>query len=101
MSIGQSEDPIRKVVPDREIGWAIARPFWGQGLAFEAARAALAHAFATLHWPGAISLITPENERSIRLAQRLGERFERETTVRGHRVGLYAIERQAWVGSRL
>ena len=81
---------------DREVAWAIAKAFWGQGLAYEAARAALEHAFGALQWPRAVSLIDPANQRSIRLAARLGERFERETAVRGHRVRLYAIERDAW-----
>jgi RimJ/RimL family protein N-acetyltransferase len=82
--------------PDREVGWAIARPYWGRGLAFEAARASLAHAFGVLRWTRVISLIDPENHRSIRLAERLGERFERETEVRGQRVSLYAIERDSF-----
>jgi RimJ/RimL family protein N-acetyltransferase len=34
--------------PDREIAWALARPHWGNGYAFEAASAALNHAFVTL-----------------------------------------------------
>lgn len=79
--------------PDREIGWALARPYWGEGFAFEAARAALAHAFDTLGWQRAISLIDPANQRSIRLAERLGERFEKEVQVRGHRVAMYSIAR--------
>ena len=79
--------------PDREIGWALARPYWGKGFAFEAARAALAHAFDTLGWERAISLIDPANRRSIRLAERLGERFERELQVRAHRMALYSIAR--------
>ena len=82
--------------PDREIAWALARPYWGKGLAFEAARAALAHAFESLRWEGAISLIDPANRRSTSLAERLGEHFEREVEVRGHRVALYAIGRDAW-----
>jgi RimJ/RimL family protein N-acetyltransferase len=60
--------------PDRELGWAICRPFWGQGLASEAARAAAGHAFRTLGWSHLISLILPGNTRSIRLAERLGAR---------------------------
>jgi RimJ/RimL family protein N-acetyltransferase len=27
--------------PDREVGWALARPYWGRGYALEAASAAL------------------------------------------------------------
>ena len=43
---------------------------------------------------GAISLIAPPNLRSIRLAERLGERFERSLMVRGHELSLYAVERR-------
>jgi len=82
--------------PDREVNWALARQYWGKGFAFEAANAVLAHAFGTLQWERATSLIDPKNHRSIRLAERLGERFEREVDVRGFRVGLYAIERASW-----
>lgn len=85
--------------PGREVGWALARPHWGKGYALEAARASLAHAFHTLHWPRAISLIDPENQRSIRVAERLGERLEGEAQVRGWRTLLYAIERSAWDAS--
>jgi RimJ/RimL family protein N-acetyltransferase len=83
--------------PDREVAWAFARPHWGQGFATDAARAVLAHAFGPLAWPRAISLIDPDNHRSIRVAERLGERFVRFVDVRDHRVSLYAIEREAWV----
>lgn len=80
--------------PGREIGWALTRPHWGKGYALEAAAASLAFAFDTLGWPRAISLIDPRNHRSIRLAERLGERYERDVDVRGHRVALYSIERE-------
>ncbi|MGE5234394.1 MAG: GNAT family N-acetyltransferase, partial [Acidobacteriota bacterium] len=76
--------------PDRELGWALARPFWGQGYAAEGARAALAHAFDTLGWDHLVSLIHPENERSIRLATRLGARFQGTAAVRGHSVSVYS-----------
>jgi RimJ/RimL family protein N-acetyltransferase len=82
--------------PDREIAWALARSHWGKGLAFEAASAAVEHAFATLHWPRITSLIDADNERSIRLAQRLGERYERDVVVRGHPVALYALDHDSW-----
>jgi len=82
--------------PEKEVGWTLIREHWGKGFAFEAARAALAHAFDTLQWTRAISLIAPDNARSIKLAERLGEHFEREVEVRGHKVSLYAISRDAW-----
>lgn len=82
--------------PEPEIGWALARPFWGRGLAYEAARAAMDYAFTQLGWTRAMSLIDSANTRSIRLAERLGERHERDVTVRGHLVGLYAINAAQW-----
>ena len=82
--------------PDREVGWALSRAYWGRGYALEAAAAALQVAFDILEWPRAISLIAPLNQRSIRLAERLGERFERNVPLRGHSTALYAIERAQW-----
>jgi RimJ/RimL family protein N-acetyltransferase len=82
--------------PDREIAWALARPFWGRGYALEAAHAALAEAFGRLGFPRIISLIDPANVRSIRLAERIGERLEGGTTVRGHRVAVYALAKSDW-----
>ena len=78
------------------MGWALRRDYWGRGYAFEAATMALRVAFETLKWPQAISLIAPMNERSIRLAERLGERFERTVTVRGHTSAVYQISRAEW-----
>jgi RimJ/RimL family protein N-acetyltransferase len=74
--------------PDRELGWALARPYWGRGFASEAARAAVAHAFGDLGWPHVISLIHPDNARSIALALRLGETLVADVELRGvvHRV---------------
>lgn len=57
---------------ETELGWAILSPHWGRGYATEAARAALA-------WLGpkrVISLIHPDNERSQRVAQRLGAQVD-------------------------
>ncbi len=82
--------------PGRELGWALARPFWGLGYATEAARAALGQAFDRLGWPRVISLIDPANTRSVRLAERLGERLDGEVVARGHRVAVYALARSAW-----
>jgi RimJ/RimL family protein N-acetyltransferase len=55
-----------------EIGWRLARPAWGRGLATEAAVAARDHAFATLPIAELISVIHPENARSQRVAAKLG-----------------------------
>ena len=58
--------------PEPEIGWILFERAEGRGIAHEAASAARAHAYGTLGWTTAISLIDPRNARSIALAQRLG-----------------------------
>jgi RimJ/RimL family protein N-acetyltransferase len=61
--------------PENEIGWMLFRAEdEGTGLAFEAARAALADAFGRLGWTTAVSYIAETNTRSRRLAERLGAR---------------------------
>ena len=59
--------------PETEIGWMIFDPAHeGTGIAHEAAKAAITHAFNGLNWRTAVSYIAPENVRSITLAQKLG-----------------------------
>ncbi len=60
---------IRKAV---QIGWTLAEPFWGQGLAGEAARAVLAHGFGALGLPVIWSQTSDSNGASTRLMARLG-----------------------------
>lgn len=55
-----------------ELGWALARAHWGEGLATEAARAVRAWAYAERGVERLISLIEPTNTRSIRVADKLG-----------------------------
>jgi RimJ/RimL family protein N-acetyltransferase len=69
--------------PALEIGWTVARPRWGEGLAGEAARAAACWAQAELGAGHLISLIAPSNSRSLRVAQKLGMTHEGEAHVRG------------------
>ena len=78
--------------PDRELGWTIARKFWGRGYASEAARAAIAHAFGTLGWTHLVSLIHPNNHRSARLAERLGYHVHGSAEVVGLRLSMYRLE---------
>ena len=62
--------------PGCELAWLLARDAWGQGYAFEAAQAALAHGRREQGLRDVISLIRPDNARSIALAERLGARSD-------------------------
>ena len=65
----------------------------GEGFATEGGRAALGHAFTMLGERRAVSLIAPENTASIRVAEKLGMRFEEIRQIEGQTAALYAIER--------
>jgi RimJ/RimL family protein N-acetyltransferase len=76
-----------------ELGWLLAREHWGQGYAVEAAVALRDWAFDERGLPRLISLINHENLRSIRVAERIGERYERDVEIRGKPGRLYSVER--------
>jgi RimJ/RimL family protein N-acetyltransferase len=63
-----------------EFGYTFATSVQGQGLAFEACSAALSWADANLDAPSYPAVIAAENERSIRLALKLGFRPAGEAT---------------------
>ena len=58
--------------PENELGWMLWEGFEGHGYAHEAALRAREYAFETLGWSTVVSYIDPDNERSRRLAERLG-----------------------------
>jgi RimJ/RimL family protein N-acetyltransferase len=89
--------------PCVEIGWRLARPWWGQGLATEGARAALAHGFERLGLSEIVSFTVPGNVRSRRVMEKLGMHysadFEHPRIAAGHplrRHVLYRLARTGW-----
>ena len=62
--------------PGFELGWVIERTRWGRGYAPEAAAVALRYAHETLRQERVISLIRPLNKASIRVAEKIGERYQ-------------------------
>lgn len=61
-----------------QIGWTLRADCWGMGLAGEAARVMLEHAFADLDCDRVFSQTSERNRRSWALMERLGMRRERE-----------------------
>lgn len=92
--IQQEVDGKREI----ELGYWLARNFWGQGLATEAALALRDHAFNALGLKRIISLIQPGNAASIAVAERVGMELERHATFKGQAVCIYS--RQAGHGQR-
>jgi RimJ/RimL family protein N-acetyltransferase len=59
-----------------ELGWTLKRDAWGYGYATEAAAAVRDWALREVRPRRLISLIHPKNERSMRVATKIGEHFE-------------------------
>lgn len=79
--------------PGFELGWLFHRKHWGRGYATEAAEAALEYAFKTLNQVHVASFIRRENQASIRVAEKIGERYEREIELLGAPALVYGIQR--------
>ncbi|HEY2257185.1 MAG TPA: GNAT family N-acetyltransferase [Variovorax sp.] len=95
--------------PAVEIAWRLARRFWGQGFASEAARAALAFGFEQAGLTGIVALTVAANAKSRAVMERLGmvrdpsDDFDHPLVPKGHpleRHVLYRLSREAWARSQ-
>ncbi|QEX15085.1 N-acetyltransferase [Hypericibacter terrae] len=90
--------------PCVEVGWRLARRYWGQGYATEGARAAVAFGFAEAGLEEIVSFTVPANRRSLAVMERLGmtsearEDFDHPVLPAGHplrRHRLYRLRRSS------
>jgi [ribosomal protein S5]-alanine N-acetyltransferase len=65
-------------ITETELGYDLRSDHWGRGLATEAAGAAKTHGIETLRLSRLISLVRTGNQRSARVAERIGMSLERE-----------------------
>jgi len=81
--------------PGVDLGWVLHRSRWGQGFETEAATAAIGWIWDHTQIDRVISLISPDDLRSIRVATKIGERFERAMVdpVNGEPAHVYTIAR--------
>jgi len=86
--------------PAVEIGWRLARPYWGNGYAPEAAGAVLDFGFGTLGLDRIVSFTALPNERSQSVMRKIGMRrgseFDHPRMEAGHplrRHVLYVLDR--------
>ncbi|HEV2854925.1 MAG TPA: GNAT family N-acetyltransferase [Thermoanaerobaculia bacterium] len=86
--------------PGCELAWTLARRWWGHGYATEGVRAALDYAFTVLKKDRVISLIHPENQASIRVAERLGQSLQGRIDHCGREMLCYGIDWESYAGRR-
>jgi len=83
--------------PCVEIGWRLARPYWGAGYATEAASLALGFGFERAGLDEIVSFTAPVNVRSVAVMERLGMtragEFEHPRLPAGHPLRLHVLYR--------
>ena len=84
--------------PCVEVGWRLARKYWGSGFAAEGARAALGAGFGRLALPEIVSFTSAGNLRSRAVMERLGmidakQDFEHPGVPEGHPLRLHCLYR--------
>lgn len=91
--------------PAVEVGWRLAYPFWGKGLATEGALACLQYGFETLGLQEIVSFTAVQNQRSRAVMERIGmhhhmqDDFDHPKVPEGHHLRrhvLYRLEAQEW-----
>ena len=93
--------------PCTEIAWRIARPFWRQGYASEAARAAVRYGFESIGLEQIVAFTVSGNDASIGVMRKLGmttdgERFLHPEMPADHPLAehvLYRLLRVGWTPS--
>ena len=103
--IGDSGLLVMPESGDIDLGFRLARPWWGKGLATEAARAWVRTAFGDFTLARLTAFAHPDNQASLRVLEKLGFRHERAGTVMGMRSLVFSLAApgaqgvvQAWPG---
>lgn len=78
---------------DVELGYSLAKSFWGKGIATEAASAAVRFGFEEAKLERIIAVVVPENVASWHVLEKIGFVFEKEAHLYGFDVAYYGIRR--------
>jgi len=66
----------REALEDVDLGFAFLPAFWRHGYAFEAAAAVMSYGKKVLGLGRVVAILSPDNDRSSKLLEKLGFRFE-------------------------
>jgi RimJ/RimL family protein N-acetyltransferase len=75
-----------------EIGYRLAPEFWRQGLATEAALAMLQYGAEQLKLPYTLGIVERANRASVKVLEKIGMRYQRETIFQGVQMDLYRYD---------
>lgn len=93
---GVGPEPVDGV-EEINLGYRLAKRYWGAGLATESALAALAYTFGIKAFPSVVVMIEPAHVASLRVAEKTGFGSFRNTLFHGREVRLSRMTREQWV----
>ena len=76
-----------------EVGYMLAKEYWGQGLATEAAKAILEYGFDQMGLARLICVVNPDNQASSKVALKIGMNLEIDGDVNGEPTLLYMMNK--------
>ncbi len=79
---------------ENELGYRIDSEFWGKGLATEAANACLQYGFDKFKFDYVLGIVEPENQASVKVLEKVGMEFVKESTWCGKVVCIYQVMRK-------
>ena len=92
---------LPEIMPAVEVAWRLGKPYWGQGIATEAARAALEFGLLDRGLARIVAIVQAGNAASERVMQKIGMTFDRETAdpASGRAVRVYEISAAGYPGA--
>ena len=90
--IGRAGVCYREGYEEPEMGFMIAEPWQGKGLATEVCRAVLQYARTELGFPRILAFVQPDNAASRRVCDKIGMHEERQICAQGKQYCLYVAE---------
>jgi RimJ/RimL family protein N-acetyltransferase len=84
----------REFLEDVDIGYALLPTYWGKGYALEAAQAVMAYGAGKLGLKRILAIASADNQRSMRLLEKLGLRLEREmiSPINNENIMLFGVD---------
>jgi [ribosomal protein S5]-alanine N-acetyltransferase len=80
---------------EKELGYRIDSRYWGQGLATEAASAAIKYGCEQFKLPYIIGIVERANSASVRVLEKVGMRYERVTIFHHVEMDVYRVNAAA------
>jgi ribosomal-protein-alanine N-acetyltransferase len=87
--------------PEVEVAYLLAKAYWNQGLATEAARASIEYGLDELRLDRIVAIARPENIGSYRVMEKVGMKYEKDAHFYNVDVVYYAIESPDGRGRKL